>query len=132
MPQKPRNRLDRSNQVATGGSKSDEQCCQVHPRGDNHANRAAPEESGRGLDRNSGTRFRNWYRSVGYWAPVPKFWPSKFRYFEQIRRNRSWSGVEPKVVRAFGRRNFRDKRAWPRIVLYDPRARMDEPTVQRR
>src|SRR3981189_385126 len=126
MPQQPRDRFDLSDYIATGGLKSNEQCCKVHRRGNNHTIRSTPPGSGRGLDRNPGGGFRNRNRPVGYRTPVPEFRAGKSYYLHQIRWNWSWSGVEPKIMCAYGRRNFRDKRAWPWIVLYDPRARMDD------
>jgi len=54
------------------------------------------------------------------------FGQAKPWYVHQIRWNRSRLGVEPEIVRAHGRWHLRDQRAWPWIVLFDPRARLDE------
>src|SRR5579863_2469705 len=131
MSQQSWDRLDRSNQIATGSTESDEQRCQVHQGRDDRSIRAAPQESGGGLDRDSGPGFRNRYRSVGYRATVPEFRSGKSYYFQQIWRHWSWLGVESKIMRTFGGWHLGHERAWPRIVLYDPGACMDERTTKR-
>ena len=63
--------------------------------------------------------------AVGHRTSVPEFRPGQSLDVQQIRRHRPWSGVEPEIVRAHGRRNLGDQRTWPWIVLHDSCARLD-------
>ena len=90
MCRRSRNCFDRCDQVAAGDAEFAEQRREIYRTRDDHAIGVSPKKSGRGLDRDSGSGYRDRHRAIGPFKSVPEFWSGQSHHLHEIWRNADW------------------------------------------